>query len=76
MKVKNIKWRQLVRVKDLDEPILVRYGHTRHKLSKDSVLECTANCLDDDGHVRLCTTDGEDFYYYTIPDNLRKVKEC
>lgn len=74
MKVKNIKRGQLVQVKDLDEPILVKYGHTRHKLSKDSVLVCTANCLDDDGHVRLCTTDGEGFYYYTTHDNLRKVK--
>lgn len=74
MKLKNVKVGQRVQIKDLTEEVLVSYGHTRHKLAVGAILECTAYGLDDDGHVRLCTTDGLDYYYYTLPSNLRKVK--
>lgn len=75
MKLKNVKEGQRVQVKDLNEPNLVEYGHTSHTLHQEAVLECTSYGLDDDGHVRLVTTDGEGYYYYTTPENLRKAKE-
>ena len=74
MKLKNVKVGKRVQIKDLTEEALVSYGHTRHKLAVGAILECTADGLDDDGHVRLRTTDGLDYYYYTLPSNLRKVK--
>lgn len=74
MKLKNVKVGQRVQIKDLTEEVLVRYGHNRHKLAVDAILECTDDGLDDDGHVRLCTTDSLDYFYYTLPSNLRKVK--
>ena len=74
MKLKNVKVGQRVQIKDLTEEVLVSYGHTQHKLAVGAILECTADGLDDEGHVRLCTTDGLGYYYYTLPSNLRKVK--
>ena len=74
MKLKNVKVGQRVQIKDLTEEVLVSYGHNRHKLAIGAILECTDDGLDDDGHVRLCTTDALDYYYYTPPSNLRKVK--
>ena len=74
MKLKNCVAGQRVRVKDLNERTLVRYGHTSHILRPDDVLACTHDGLDDDKHVRLVSTDGEEYYYYTKRKNLRKVK--
>ena len=75
MKLKNVKVGQRVQVKDLNEPTLVEYRFSRHKLDLNDVLTCTRNGLDIDGHVRLCIEDdGEVWYYYTTPENLRKVK--
>ena len=74
MKLKNVKVGQRVQIKDLTEEVLVRYGHKPPKLTVGAILECTEDGLDDDGHVRLCTTDGVDYFYYTLPSNLRKVK--
>ena len=74
MKLKNVKVGQRVQIKDLTEGVLVSYGHNQHKLAIEAILECTGDGLDDDGHVRLCTTDGLDYFYYTVPSNLRKVK--
>ncbi len=74
MKLKNVTVGQRVQIKDLTDEVLVRYGHNQHKLAVGAILECTNDGLDDDGHVRLCTTDGLDYFYYTLPSNLRKVK--
>ena len=74
MKLKNCVAGQRVRVKDLNERTLVRYGHSKHHLRPDDVLECTHDGLDADKHVRLVSTDGEEYYYYTKRKNLRKVK--
>ena len=74
MKLKNVKVGQHVQIKDLTEEVLVRYAPHLHKLAVGAILECTADGLDNDGHVRLRTTDGLDYYYYTLPSNLRKVK--
>lgn len=74
MKLKNCVAGQRVRIKDLSERTLVRYGNISPTLRPDDVLECTHDGLDDDKHVRLVSTDGEGFYYYTKRKNLRKVK--
>mgnify|MGYP003592774163 CR=1 FL=1 len=74
MKLKNCVAGQRVRIKDLNERTLVRYGHFRHYLRPNDVLECTHDGLDEDKYVRLVSTDGEEFYYYTKRKNLRKVK--
>lgn len=74
MKLKNCVAGQRVRIKDLNERTLVRYGHISRILRPDDVLECTHDGLDDDKHVRLVSTDGEEYYYYTKRKNLRKVK--
>ena len=75
MKIKNVVYGQLVQVKNTNEPTLVLCcSAMQKKVSKDTVLVITEDGVDIDGHVRLCTRDDPDTYYYTTPVNLRKVK--